>query len=92
MCFSITAYTVFHCSELKHVGGRCCVVHTKLELCLFQSELLELVSELDMLPLVYLSGLSMQTKILDEVVLRLLGDSDHRVRQAASTALVASVQ
>ncbi|KAF6037881.1 hypothetical protein EB796_003811 [Bugula neritina] len=58
---------------------------------LVKSELLELVSELDMLPLVYLSGLSMQTKILDEVVLRLLGDSDHRVRQAASTALVALI-
>ena len=45
-------------------------------------------SEIDMLPFVRLAGTAAQTRLVNEVVFTLLGDSDHRVRQSASSALV----
>lgn len=56
--------------------------------CFVKVELLELVSEIDMLPFVRLAGTAAQTRLVNEVVFTLLGDSDHRVRQSASSALV----
>ena len=57
-------------------------------LCNQQVELLELMCEVDMLPLILISGPRMQTAILQDVVIKLLSDADHRVRQAASSSLV----
>ncbi|XP_067936803.1 huntingtin-like [Watersipora subatra] len=55
---------------------------------LVRVDLIELVSELDMLPLIFTSGSSIQTVIMEELVIKLLGDSDYRVRQAAGISLV----
>lgn len=50
--------------------------------------LLELVTEVDLSPLLWLAGPQLQSHIRDNVVLYLLGDSDFRVRQAAGSALI----
>lgn len=56
-----------------------------------QVELLELLAEVDLLPVIRLAGPKIQSNIVEDVVLKLLGDPDHRVRQSASTTLVRCV-